>query len=66
MYQAYPTNPAVTTRLANAYGSLAWYHLFNRQFAEAVWKGGKGGIKIKSVLGFFVRLYSQAKNPNTL
>jgi tetratricopeptide (TPR) repeat protein len=26
---------ALTTRLANAYGSLAWYHLFNRQFAEA-------------------------------
>jgi hypothetical protein len=35
IHQSYPNNTTITTRLANAYGSLAWFHLFNRQFVEA-------------------------------
>ena len=30
-----PTDSILVSRLANAYGNLAWYHLFNKQFAEA-------------------------------
>ena len=35
LHQDYPEIPSITTRLANAYGSLAWHYLFNRQFVEA-------------------------------
>ena len=35
LYQKHPQNVIIQSRLSNAYGSLAWFHLFNRQFPEA-------------------------------
>ncbi|GJM31249.1 MAG: hypothetical protein DHS20C18_02500 [Saprospiraceae bacterium] len=38
----YPNNQQLLTRTANAYGNMAWYYLFNRQFAEATQAAQRG------------------------
>uniref|UniRef100_UPI0024A87E27 tetratricopeptide repeat protein n=1 Tax=Phaeodactylibacter xiamenensis TaxID=1524460 RepID=UPI0024A87E27 len=37
-----PDNPELNNRIANEYGSLAWYQLFDRQFAAAEASARKG------------------------
>jgi len=38
----HPDNQAITARLSNAYGSLAWYQLFAKDFAAAEQAARKG------------------------
>ena len=42
IWQQYPKNAIIIPRLANAYGVLAWYQLFNRHFLEAEQAAYKG------------------------
>lgn len=42
IWRQYPENTIIIPRLANAYGALAWYQLFNRHFLEVEQAARKG------------------------